>query len=95
MKAALQELKEMNEVERKAIIVNRFPSVSSQEHSIEQIHDQMKQIESQIQRLKDKMQRDSARLREVFDSFVVLKNDILGIEMDEEASWPVCFGSVL
>ena len=95
LKTALQELKEMNEVERMAIAVNESPSVASQQHSIEQIHNQMAQIESQIQQLKDKMQRDSAKLHEVLDSFVVLKNEILGIEMDEEASLCVCFEPAL
>ena len=75
----------MNEVERIAIRVNETPSISSQQQSIEQIHTHINQIELQIQQLKDKMQRDSAKLHEVYDSFVTLKNEILGIEMDEEA----------
>lgn len=41
-------------------------------------------IETDIQELKKKLERDSAILMEHYSSFEKLKNDILGIEMDEE-----------
>lgn len=90
---ALQFLKEMNEVERRSIEVNQIQSVSVQQQNIEQIRTQIDHIEQQIQKLKEKMQQDCTKLRTMYDSFILLKNEILGIEMEEEASFCVCWST--
>ena len=79
---ALQFLKEMNEVERRSIEVNQIQSVSIQQQNIEQIRTQIDHIEQQIQKLKEKLQQDCTKLRTMYDSFILLKNEILGIEME-------------
>lgn len=95
LRVALQFLKEMNEVERRSIEVNQIQSVSIQQQNIEQIRIQIDHIEQQIQKLKEKMQQDCNKLRTMYDSFILLKNEILGIEMEEEASFCVCWSTRL
>lgn len=93
VQASLQKLKEMNEIERRSIEVNAFPKKEElqtwyfrfqlTDSDIEKTHNHILRIETEISKLRKKMEEDSTKLHSIFEAFVKVKNEILGIQIQE------------
>ena len=91
---ALNHLKEMNELEKQAIGVNKYSSreelqkyflflIIIMDRSIDDTQVQISRIDEQISALRKKMDEDSKKLYSIYEAFVKVKNEILGIEVEK------------
>ena len=50
---------------------------------MEKTHNHILRIETEISKLRKKMEEDSTKLHSIFEAFVKVKNEILGIQIQE------------
>ena len=94
MEEALVYLKEMNKIEKKSIEVNQYETsqeiqqyewmVEIMNRKIDSTVHHIKHIELEIQNLKKKMEKDGEALNNLYTSFIKLKNEIMGVDADDE-----------
>ena len=91
---SLQTLKEMDEIEKESIKVNEYPSREVLQtygqgdwihcRNIEKVQNHINRINTEIEKLRTKVEEGSKRLRSIYETFKQVKNEILGIQIQED-----------